>query len=117
MQIPLFIALGLTRGLYSAVLIVVLIEFMLGVVGPLMTTVFNLLIPSELRASLLLPSSSADSLTNTFVGPLAGLIVSISGYSALYNLATLIWLASTLLLLPVLAAISRTQTEQRDDTK
>jgi MFS family permease len=111
MRIPLFIALGLTRELYSAVFIVALIEFTLGVVGPLMATVFNLLIPSELRASLLSLSSSADSLTNTLVGPIAGLIVSILGYSALYNLAALMWLASALLLLPVLTVVSRTRTE------
>jgi predicted MFS family arabinose efflux permease len=111
MRIPLFIALGFTRELYSAVFIVFLIEFTLGVVGPLMATVFNLLIPSELRASLLSLSSSADSLTNTLVGPLAGLIVSTLGYSALYNLAALMWLASALLLLPVLTVVSRTRTE------
>lgn len=94
-----------------AIASILAIEFLAGIYGPLMRTLYNIVIPSDARTSIL----SLMSATNNIVQAVMSIIIGVLILSKNYNLIYLIAAIPIILVIPIIKTLL-TKIEQSDTT-
>lgn len=93
-------ALG-TLQVKIAIASILAIEFLDGIHGSLMRTLYNIIIPSNVRASLLSLMSAANSVVQAIMSIILGVLISLKGYSFIYLIAAI----TTILVIPIIKTL------------